>query len=203
MIAALFVEENGPYINIEGVDPWTKCRDARDYDGPHPVIAHPPCQRWGRYWSGGPSAKTRRFMGDDKGCFWAALSSVRQFGGVLEHPEASYAFKLFGLPIPEWNGGWTDVDQYGGRACCVAQGHYGHKAQKMTWLYAVRTAYPELIWGPCKNKVRMDLGFHSSEERKRAPKTEIPERLTQRQRLLTPEPFRDLLISIAASSPVK
>lgn len=193
-IAALFVVDDGPYIGIEGVDPYHEGRDARDYDGPHPVIAHPPCQRWGRYWSGGPSATKRRQLGDDKGCFWAALSAVRQFGGVLEHPEASHAFKLFGLPIPEWNGGWTEADQYGGRSCCVAQGHYGHKGRKMTWLYAVKTNYPELIWGPCEKKIRKDVGYHSKEERARATKTGVC------QRLLTPEPFRDLLLQIARSA---
>jgi hypothetical protein len=49
MIAALFVETNGCYFNLPGVDPWDINRDARKYAGPHPVVAHPPCQRWGRY----------------------------------------------------------------------------------------------------------------------------------------------------------
>lgn len=45
MIAALFVETNGCYFNQPGIDPWDIKRDACLYAGPHPVIAHPPCQR--------------------------------------------------------------------------------------------------------------------------------------------------------------
>ena len=97
MIAALYVESNGIYYGRPDVDPWDADRDARKYDGPHPVIAHPPCARWGRYWSGGPSASYKRKLGDDGGCFAAALASVRKWGGVLEHPEASHAWTTFGL----------------------------------------------------------------------------------------------------------
>lgn len=196
-IAALFVLSDGPYSELKNVDLWDKERDARLYSGPLPVVAHPPCERWGRYWSGGPSAKVKRKLGDDDGCFESALKSVRKFGGVLEHPEASHAFKKFGLPIPSWKGGWTTPDDYGGRSCCVAQGKYGHAARKMTWLYLVGTSYPELSWGPCKGGVRLDLGFHSAEERKRAIKTGICQRLSKRQRTVTPGPFRDLLIKLA------
>ncbi len=100
MIAALYVQENGCYTDLAGVDPWPESRDARLYAGPHPVVAHPPCERWGRYWSGGPSAKVRRKLGDDGGCFVAALASVRTWGGVLEHPEASHAWRHHGLIPP-------------------------------------------------------------------------------------------------------
>ena len=79
----------------------------------------------------------------------------------------------------------------------MAQGHYGHAAQKMTWLYLIADRYPELVWGPCKNKMRMDAGFHSTEERRRLIKTGVCQRLSKRQRLLTPIPFRDLLIELA------
>ena len=69
MIAALFVANPGCYIGLPDVDPWDKERDARTYAGPWPVVAHPPCVRWGRYWFGGPSARVRRQLGDDGGCF--------------------------------------------------------------------------------------------------------------------------------------
>jgi hypothetical protein len=52
VIAALFVETNGAYFNIPGIDPWDEARDAKKYSGPYPVIAHPPCQRWGKMWMG-------------------------------------------------------------------------------------------------------------------------------------------------------
>jgi hypothetical protein len=92
-LAALFVETNGVYYGVPGVDPWDEHKDARKYKGKRRVIAHPPCERWGRYWSGGPSAKVRRILGDDNGCFESALYSVRMWGGVLEHPEGSHAFR--------------------------------------------------------------------------------------------------------------
>ena len=47
MIAALYVETNGRYFNLDGVEPWDQERDARKYDGPWPVVAHPPCQSCG------------------------------------------------------------------------------------------------------------------------------------------------------------
>jgi hypothetical protein len=128
------------------------------------------------------------------------LTAVRAYGGLLEHPEGSHAFKKFSLPIPEWGGGWTQPDLFGGSSCCVSQGHYGHRARKATWLYAVSSHLPELIWGPAKDKVRMDLGFHSAEERRRFIKTRVCQRLSKRQRLLTPVPFRDVLIEIAAKA---
>ena len=137
-VAALFVLPNGPYSNLEGVDAWGEDRDARLYAGPWPVVAHPPCARWGRYWYGGPSAKERKIKGDDAGCFASALASVRQYGGVLEHPAASAAWEAFDLYQPWRNapGGWTRADRQGGWTCMVDQEHYGHQAQKATWLYA-------------------------------------------------------------------
>jgi hypothetical protein len=75
MIAALFVLPDGPYAQVPDVECWSQDRDARRYGGPYRVIAHPPCERWGRYWHGGPSARMRRFKGDDAGCFAAALEA--------------------------------------------------------------------------------------------------------------------------------
>ena len=193
MIAALFVLPDGPYAGVSGVDLWAKDRDARNYGGPYKVIAHPPCERWGRYWSGGPSGRVRRVKGDDDGCFAAALAAVRRWGGVLEHPAASAAWAAFGLLTPPRAGGWVVADWVGGWTCCVDQGHYGHRAQKATWLYAVNVPCPSLTWGKSSNGVRDD-GFHSAEVRRRKIRTGACQRLSARQRAETPIPFRDMLL---------
>lgn len=198
-LAALFVLANGPYSLVPGVDLWDVSRDARKYDGPFPVVAHPPCERWGRYWFGGPSAKVRRVKGDAAGCFASALASVRRWGGVLEHPAASSAWAHFGLAKPPRAGGWVKADDAGGWTCCVDQKHYGHRAQKATWLYAVGCTLPELIWGKSEGGVRLDDGFRTAEQRRRAVRTGICQLLSKRQRAETPLLFRDLLIQIASS----
>lgn len=202
-IAALYVATNGVYFNLDGVDPWDVQRDARLYAGPYPVVAHPPCERWGRYWSGGPSVRVRREKGDDGGCFAAALKAVRTFGGVLEHPEASHAWRHFHLNAPPRHGGWVAADFHGGWTCCVEQGHYGHRARKATWLYAFGVELPVLKWGTCGTRERLDEGFHSAEERRRAVRTGICQRLSKRQRAETPIEFRDLLISMARTARVR
>ena len=181
------------------MDPWDEERDARRYAGAVPVVAHPPCQRYGRYWSGGPSAKVRRQKGDDGGCFAHALWSVRTFGGVLEHPEASHAWRMFGLLTPPYHGGWVNADDRGGWTCCVAQGHYGHRAQKLTWLYANGVTLPSLRWGRARGRLRLDAGAKSTAERQ-APGWEAPPRVTSQENYRTPEVFRDLLISIARTA---
>jgi hypothetical protein len=201
-VAALYVQTDGVYYGLPDVDPWDEARDARTYVGPHPVVAHPPCQRWGRYWSGGPSAKVRRRKGDDGGCFIAALATVRRFGGVLEHPEASHAWAAHGLYKPPKAGGWVYADGFGGWTCCVEQGHYGHSARKATWLYACGIELPSLTWGPARDKSRCDEGFHSSAERRaaRAAGRAPVERLSALQLAATPPAFRDLLLSMARTA---
>ena len=206
-IAALYVETNGVYFNVDGVDPWDRRRDARLYVGPHPVVAHPPCERWGRYWSGGPLlAKTPRQKkkGDDDGCFSAAIAAVREYGGVIEHPEASHAWLASGLLAPRRGFGWEPAGDWIGFTCCVEQGHFGHSARKATWLYAVapRESLPEMPWGSSGKRLRLDEGVHSTEERrqKRARGEGPPKRLSKQERLATPIAFRDLLIGIARSA---
>lgn len=201
MIAALYVDPRGPYFNRTDVDPWPETRDARLYTGPYRVVCHSPCARWSRYWSGGPSAKVRRKLGDDDGCFKAALAAVQKWGGVLEHPEASHAFAHFGLTRPTRDGWKSCPSHPNAWVCCVEQGHYGHPARKATWLYYVGRSDavpPELIWGPSTG-VRLDEGFHSKEERKaaRAAGKKPVKRLSEKENLLTPVPFAELLISLA------
>jgi hypothetical protein len=199
-VAALYVLPDGPYFGLDDVDPWDEKRDARTYAGPWPVVAHPPCARWGRYWGGGPSARVPRLLGDDRQCFAAALWAVRTFGGVLEHPEASHAWRYYGLEPPPGKG-WRRADNYSGWTCEVEQGHYGHRARKKTWLYAVGCVLPSLPWGSSGPKERMEDGYHSAEERRRAVRTGACQRLSRRQRLLTPLAFRDLLLQMTRSHP--
>lgn len=191
----------GCYFGLAGVDPWDKRRDARLYAGPWPVVAHPPCERCGRYWGGAPATWPRLIKGDDGGCFAAALATVRRWGGILEHPEGSAAWDHFGLNKPPRSGGWVVADWFGGRTCCVEQGHYGHRARKATWLYASGVELPSLRWGRAPGDfIRLDEGFHSVEERRRAIRTGACQRLSKNQRAATPAAFRDLLISIARSA---
>ena len=195
-IAALFVAPNGCYSNHPHIDPWDIDRDARKYRGPHRVIAHPPCERWGRYWFGGPSSKIRFEKGADNGCFKAALAAVRKYGGVLEHPEGSAAWEAFGITKPPRAGGWIVADRHGGFTCCVEQGNYGHRARKMTWLYSVGLKTPDLIWGKSHPKESVNSAIQIVKPGRRASRTGICQRMSKNQRIATPIPFRNMLIDL-------
>lgn len=206
MIAALYVEKGGCYFNLPGVDPWDEERDAREYAGPWPVVAHPPCQRWGKLWAGQPlwikRTGERKRKGDDGGCFAAALAVVRLFGGVLEHPWGSHAWPHFNLNTPPRSGGWIMADFYDGWTCCVEQGRYGHYARKPTLLYAVNCDLPELDWGI--GEPRLDPAVIARMGLERAKRLgEVGARGGGRDsapRIGTPAPFRDLLIRMARSA---
>ena len=178
-VAALYVATGGCYFGLDDVDPWDEARDARLYAGPDPVVAHPPCNRWSRwrYWCG-PGARAN--LGDDGGCFRAALDAVRRCGGVLEHPALTHAWDHFHLNRPPNAAGWIPADFEGGWTCRVEQGHYGHPCAKPTWLYVVGVDPPPLEWGKCRARNAVD-NQHSA------------------HRIRTPLPFRDLLLDMARS----
>ena len=205
-IAALYVQTGGCYFGIPHVDPWDEARDARLYDGPWPVVAHPPCQRWGKMWAGQPlwikRTGERKKKGADGGCFAAALDAVLKWGGVLEHPAGSHAWEHFGIAKPPRSGGWRKADYCGGWTCCVEQGRYGHYARKPTWLYAVRTDLPELRWGISEPKFPPEaVEKHGLAYCKRAGELAFKGGGTDSaHRIGTPPEFRDLLLSIAASA---
>ena len=124
-VAVLYIDPRGPYASMPNVDAWDETRDARMYDGPYPVVAHPPCGPWSelRHLSRRPQ---------DLDCAPRALADVRRWGGVLEHPHRSKFWAAADVPAPgeapdAW-GGWTiDVDQVS----------WGHVARKRTRLYFV------------------------------------------------------------------
>ncbi len=206
MIAALYVEKDGCYAGLPGVDPWPEERDARLYAGPHPVVAHPPCQRWGRYWRGSPYAVARglndKKKGDDGGCFQATLEALRRFGGVAEHPADSAAWDAFGLNKPPRSGGWVVADWFGGWTCYVEQGFYGHFSRKPTWLLAYGCKLPSLRWGQGDQKISdEDIEKYGYEKaRRRGVMVKVGGGGNDRDRSATPIPFRDLLLSIAITA---
>lgn len=193
-VAALFVAERGCYVGLPGVDAWPESRDARLYAGPWPVVAHPPCGRWGRM-APVNQARYGHRVGDDGGCFASALASVRRWGGVLEHPAGSRAWAAFGLVKPHAAGGWT-LNPCGGWTAQVEQRHYGHRARKATWLYCRGVDLPSLAWGPGP----APEAWISSDR----PRAELAAlgigQMGKREAKATPELFRDVLLSMARSA---
>jgi hypothetical protein len=204
-IAALYVQTGGSYYGLDGVYQWDQERDARKYRGPLPVVAHPPCQRWGKMWAGQPlwikRTGERKVKGDDGGCFESALDAVRAYGGVLEHPWGSHAWPRFALHVPPRKGGWITADWIGGWTCCVEQGRYGHYARKPTLLYAVGCVLPDLHWGhSAADFPAWAIEKHGLAYCKRAGELAFQGGgKDSGPRISTPPAFRDILIGMAHS----
>jgi hypothetical protein len=114
-VAGLYVERGGPYFGRPDVDPWDITRDAKLYDGPWPVVAHPPCGPW--------SALRHLSRESTADCGPRAIEQARKFGGVVEQPRRSRLFEACGIPQSEL----VFVDQVS----------WGHVARKPTALYFV------------------------------------------------------------------
>lgn len=198
-VAALYVETNGVYFGLDGVDPWDEQRDARLYEGPWPVVAHPPCARWSSLAYVNQSMHGYA-VGDDGGCFESALNAVRTYGGVLEHPAGSIAWKHYGLPVPV-RGGWVQSFDDAGWTTEASQVAYGHRARKRTWLYYVgNTPPPPLDWLDGEGECIVGDLWHG--EGRRRGRGDRP-RMYQREALSTPEAFRDVLINMARTARVE
>lgn len=194
VVAALYVQPDGCYVNLPYIDSWPESRDARLYDGNLPVIAHPPCQRWGALayvnyarWGG-----EHNRPGNDGGCFASALANVRRCGGVLEHPAKSRAWDAFGLTKPAGIGWQQTAD--GGWVCEVWQSACGHRANKATWLYYVGRNQPhQLRWE--RPRGTHQVGFYD----KRGKSANKPT-LSKREANATPVEFRNELITLALNA---
>lgn len=197
MIAALYVQKNGCYYGLPDVDPWDIERDARLYAGPWPVVAHPPCARWCQLAALVESRYPHCKRGEDGGCFAAALDAVRTYGGVLEHPAYSAAFAAHGLPRPHVAGWQRTI--CGGWVAQVERHRYGHRADKLTWLYAYGVEPPPLKWG--RNRGASSVAVSSCANNLR--KHQRREFMHAKERAATPPAFRDLLLSIARSARVQ
>jgi hypothetical protein len=215
-VAALYVETGGVYYGIPDVDPWDEARDTRLYAGPWPVVAHPPCARWSRL-AGFTEARFGLKRGEDGGCFEAALRSVREFGGVLEHPAHSAAWARYGLPKPSTFDGWT-AGTCGGWSCYVEQGRYGLPVKKATWLYASGVELPDLEWGYEADADGTGAGgmdewrdrfkgrresWTASKDKPRGPNGERRRASHLGLTSTTPPVFRDVLLDMARSASVE
>lgn len=189
MIAALYVATRGAYFGLNDVDPWDERRDARLYDGPYPVVAHPPCNRWCQMAPVNAARYEHWEIGDDGGTFAAALDAVRRFGGVLEHPAYSLAWPHFDLPRPS-RGSWQREMFGPGWVTEVSQSAYGHRARKRTWLYYVGAEPPQALdWRDLDGEAWVSY----------ASKDDYPDvpRLGKKEAKATPPAFRELLLSLA------
>jgi len=127
----LFTQEKSIYLQL-GCDCWDIHRDARNYAGSDPVIAHPPCRTWSKMKSlakPNPAETELALM---------AIDIVRKNGGVLEHPKGSGLFTQGYLPLP------GKPDPHGGFSICVDQFWWGHLCKKPTLLYIVGVKQSEL-----------------------------------------------------------
>lgn len=193
-VAALFVDSIGPYFKRNDVEPWDESRDARNYRGPLPVIAHPPCQRWTNL----AALNFKRYGGEhnrpgnDGGCFASALKSVRIWCGVLEHPAYSKAFERYGIQRPSgmrWDFIGDGPNNRQHWVCEVCQSAYGHRARKRTWIYYVGFQKPTPL------DFSDQQGSHQCGwfDRKKPV-------LGKREAALTPTEFAEALISLAIHS---
>jgi hypothetical protein len=128
IVAVLFARSDSIYKSIPGVDVWDEARDARRWPGGCPAVAHPPCRLWAklRQFARAKDPVAERQLAID------AVRWVQEFGGVIEHPAESTLWVHCSLPSPG-----RAPDGFGGWTAEVRQCDWGHKAEKLTWLYIV------------------------------------------------------------------
>jgi hypothetical protein len=113
-VAVLWVMRRSNYNALwPTVQLWTERADAHRYNGPWPVICHPPCGPWGQYHKVCKQSREHGLL---------AMELVHRWGGVVEQPATSCLFRLHG----------------DGRAVeHVRQGDFGFPTPKPTILYWV------------------------------------------------------------------
>jgi len=193
-VAALYVDiERGPYASMLGVDCWGVERNAKEYTGPHPVVAHPPCGPWGQL--------AHLCNKQDPACGPMAVEQVYRYGGVLEHPAGSRLWQVMSLPKPgefTRDGLWTlEVDQ------C----RWGHPCRKRTWLLFSGISRYALGALPVHQEPTHVIDTSSAEKRRRkaigAPVRHLPKsrrHLPKSRRHLTPPVFALWLVALARTA---
>jgi hypothetical protein len=181
-VSVLFTRSDSIYKTL-GVDCWDIERDARNWPGGNPIIAHPPCRAWGQL---SHMAKPRH---DEKELAIWSIEQIRKWGGVLEHPRASKLWKVMNLPM----GAARDI--HGGFTLSVNQFWWGHKAKKSTLLYVCGTTPGELPPMPLRFEYA-EYAVLQGNMRKGDPG--YLKRITEKEREATPIEFAKWLIEVAA-----
>lgn len=125
MVAVLFARRDSIYKSFNDLDVFDFERNALNFTGGAPVIAHPPCRAWGEL---SHLAKPRQ---GEKELAFFAVDAVRKNGGVLEHPKKSKLWVEIGINAP------GQKDAAGGWVLPISQHWFGHRAEKKTYLYIV------------------------------------------------------------------
>lgn len=218
-VAALYIDPRGPYPEYADhverglcctaemcmhpeLDLWDVTRDARLYDGPHPVVAHPPCGPWGRL--------RHLYRGNEHDCAPRAVEQVRRWGGVLEHPAGSTLWQWM-WPCPESPLGHTSMpepgsppDAAGGYTIEVDQCEWGHVARKRTWLYLVGVPRSALEAPPFPGREPTHwVSGGRGRAGKKAKTTPVPPGIkvcSAQQRRRTPPLFAEYLVRLARAA---
>jgi len=181
MVSALYVRKDSIYKQL-GIDCWDIDRDARNWPGGNPVIAHPPCRAWG---SLSHMAKPRE---DEKELAIRAIRAIREFGGILEHPATSKLWAVLNLPAP------GKIDSFGGYTLCINQSWFGHKALKKTFLYIVGCSQQDLPPIPISfDAIQYTIASKIKKKSGRRVKKEV----TKAEREQTPPTLAAWLIAVA------
>jgi len=170
MVTVLFVRKNSIYHKLD-CDPWDQARNALNWPGGNPIVAHPPCGQWSRLRQFAKKNPAEKELAP-----WA-ITQVRRWGGVLEHPSGSDLWRHMGMAKT------TTPDQYGGYTLHVDQFWWGHKARKKTLLYIVGCRLADLpplplnfsaITHHVSTSLRGHRKYHSMKELSKAAREATP-----------------------------
>ena len=180
-VAALFARADSIYKTLPDVDVYDIERDARNFTGGMPVVAHPPCRAWGRL---AHMANPR--PGEKELAIWS-VDQVRAHGGVLEHPAGSSLWKVKPLPEP------GTFDAWGGWTLVIAQWWWGHKAEKLTRLYICGVLPRDIPDIP----YRIGEATHVIAQSNRRQKLRLRPEVTKAEREHTPPALAEWLVELA------